>query len=134
MRDEQLLDSYQNPVYSPLTNESIEAVGIVRDGVEHVSHQDGYMEVATIYADEDAPWKSDEDAERLAGDLSSDHAEGDSGSRAPSGHDSGDRNEPGYAHQEDKPETKQDGERGRASSGESYEDEADNAIFRQPTP
>lgn len=123
---DQLLDSYQNPVGSPPRNESVEAISST------VSHVNGYMEVADIYSSQESPWQDDEDAERIASDLSSDRAEGDAMRRSPAGHGSGDRNEPGYAHHKDEPEGRDTSERGRASSGESFEDEADNALFRQP--
>src|SRR5579885_2150348 len=82
----QILDSYQNPV----TNSGVEPDD--REGVEGGGHD---QQSAAIYA-ADGLWDSDEDAERLAGDLSSDRAEGDAARRSPEGHGSGDRNEPGY--------------------------------------
>ena len=48
------------------------------------------------------------------------------------GHGSGDRNEDQYLNDTDSGEP-DPGPRGRAASGESYEDEADNALFRAPT-
>lgn len=109
MHHDYILDSYQNLVCSPGDNESVESIGPRpdSDSVEHAGVGD---------SDDDTP-------ERLAGDLSSDRAEGDPKRRSPSGHGSGDRNEAGYA---------EDAEsvRGRGASGESYEDEADEALFR----
>ncbi|HEX2667247.1 MAG TPA: hypothetical protein VHP13_02640 [Gammaproteobacteria bacterium] len=104
-----ILDSYQNVVCSPVDNEGIESIGPRPDpgSMEHAGDGD---------PDYDNP-------ERLAGDLSSDRAEGDSKRRSPSGHGSGDRNEPGYAEDDESV-------RGRGASGESYEDEADEALFR----
>ena len=116
---DELLDSYQNPV-NPAVKGSVETIGTV-------SHVNGYMEAAEIYAAAGSPWSSDEDAERIARDLSSDRAEGDRRRRAPSGHGSGDRN---HADSTDPSRQEDAAERGRASSGEPFEDEADNALFR----
>ena len=128
-RDHQLLDSYQNPIDGPDGNESVEAISIGRDSVEHISHQDGYMEVATIYAEEDPRWDNDEDAERIASDLSpvTEKADLELGPLPGPGSDESNSTE-------GEPSGKDESERGRAASGESFEDEADAALFRSNRP
>lgn len=132
--EDQIIDSYQNVVCSPAGNESVEAITGGREALQHVAHVGGYMEVADIYLERGERSENDEDAERIAGEPSSDREEGDPQRRPPTGHGSGDRNEPGHAHQEGGPSGDDESERGRASSGESFEDEADNALFRPHRP
>jgi hypothetical protein len=76
--DHPLLDSYQNQVYGPDANESVEAVNAAADheGVEG-SGDGSHQDVAALYA-ADGLWDSDEQAERLADDLASGRAEDDS--------------------------------------------------------
>ena len=133
LREDQRLDSYQNLICSPTGDDDIGTDG-GRDGVEHVSHEHGYMEVATIYGEDSSRWDSEEDAERIASDLSAGPGEDDRRRKPRPAHGGGDRNEPGYAHHEGEPLGNDDGGRGRASSGESFEDEADNALFHQRQP
>jgi hypothetical protein len=134
LRDNQRLDSYQNLICSPAENESIEAIGGGRDSVEHISHEPGYMEVANIYAEGDPRWDSDEDAERIASDLSAGAGEDDRRRTPRPADGSGERDASGQAHQEEAPSGKDAEQRGRAVSGEPFEDEADNALFRRDQP
>jgi len=105
--DHRSVDSYQNFVLSPGANESVETVSAAEgEGAEGAD-----AGVAARYA-ADRSCDDDEQAERIADDLSSRRAEG--GSRHRAGRGNGDRDEPG---------------RGRAASGEPFEDEADNALL-----
>lgn len=103
--EQQLLDSYQNPIDSPRHNRSVEAIDTADDnpGVESPA-EDAYRETAANYA-ADGIWESDEDAERLVSDV---------GTGAKRGEDESAADESG---------------RGRAASGEAFEDEEDDSLF-----
>ena len=77
LREDRRLDSYQNLICSPTGDDGIDTDDSGRDSTGHVSHVGGYMEVATIYAEDGARWSSDEDAERIASDLSAGPGEDD---------------------------------------------------------
>jgi|SRR5579885_3589653 len=128
-RDEPYLDSYQNLICSPDTNESVETISAQdrSEGVE--SPIDGIRdEVISIYATEGF-WDNDEQAERVAADLSTNRAEGNPKRRTPSEHERRDGNDPGYA-RADEGSVITGAEHGRASSGESFEDEEDEVFYR----